>query len=216
MPNPRGFKYDAFVSFPWQDPEGKWVAKLFAKRFAERLKHAVPTWDPEVFVKNSEGQIGNELDSELSGALRSTCVLVPVLCYPYFRRPWCAAEYRTFRAPGLDPTGAAGRPRHIAPVIYSGDPNIYPLAARGLLYSSFSKFSNRTQIATQAFFDNMDQLVAKVASLLIAEAAPPDPKWPVFTASAMETLITKEPAKAADWMLISTPIIDKPTFSVAA
>ncbi len=209
------YEYDVFISYPWSHPEGRWVTRVFAPTLQGQLRNAFPHWEPRLFFDKNEVEVGDVLEQEILSALRRSCVLVPVLCYPYFRSSWCAAEWRTFQTPLLEASGASGRPRSVAPTIYAGDPNHYPPRARsggGLAYHQLSEF-NTLQQPTQRFRKQVQVLAHAVASLMLKESRPPDPGWPAFSGASMEDLRRADPhGIASEWMLVPPPVIRKPVY----
>lgn len=213
-----GYKYDVFISFPGEQPQANWMDRLFEPVFRGLLSNAFPTWTPRIFFMNTEAQIGSDLEAEIADALRNSCVLLPVLSYPYFRRPWCAAEWRTFRSPALDPNGKLGRPRNIAPAIYAGDPAFYPShgqSAGGLIYQSLSDFS-AMKTPNQKFIKKVGVIATAVASILQKEKQAADPLWPAFGKAHMVSLSNTNLADALQWMLLAPPTVAKPNLGQAA
>ena len=217
-PPVHNYTHDVFVSYPWKDRYGqreavaKWVEEYFGPALYAELNELMVT-EPRLFKEDTAPEPGRVLEDKISAKLRGSCILLPVLGLPYFRKSWCAAEWRSFRVPGLDPTGASGRPRQIVPVIYAGDPMQFPLLARGLDYFDCSKFRT-IKSPTQSFLGRVQEIARAVKQLIATvQQQPPDPKWPAYTKAAMEQLT---PEEAAQWMIIEQGEIPLPGWGRAA
>ena len=209
------YRYDVFISYPWSHPEGRWVTKVFQPTLQGTLRNTFPDWEPRFFFGKNAVAVGSDLEREIQEALRRSCVLVPVLCYPYFRSPWCAAEWRSFRTPMMDGNGTYGRKRRMAPTIYAGDIDRYPKRARragGLTFHQLSDF-NVLQQSTQKFRREIQILADAIVALMQGESEPPDPRWPAFTGNGMDELKQADPqGTISEWMLVPPPEIHKPTY----
>lgn len=218
MPPPPGYNFDVFISFPGEQPQATWMRRLFEPAFRGALSNAYPYYDKDrVFFMNTETQPGTPLALALGVALKTSCVLIPALSYPYFRRPWCAAEWMSFRTPSLNAGNVHGRQRNIAPFIYAGDPAQYPTNAQhagGLVYRDFTPF-NALRTTTQKFLKNVDILAQSVARMLAQQTEGPDPNWPAYTAAQLDVMKNVDPAQAAQWMFVNPPVISKPVMSAA-
>jgi TIR domain len=218
-----GYNHDVFISFPGVQPQADWMRKLFVPTFRGELINAFPGWPPRIFFMNTEAQIGTPLAAAIKDALQTSCVLVPVLSYPYFQRPWCVAEWKSFMVPTLRHAAgdaSLGRPRHIAPAIFAGDTRKYPPNGRstgpgGLIYQSLTDFSPQ-RTPTKKFITAVRIIAAAVANMLEHEQHPPDPLWPAFDKQDVDTLALQKPLEAAQWMLVGPPVQTKPVLGGAS
>ncbi|MCC6426692.1 MAG: toll/interleukin-1 receptor domain-containing protein [Phycisphaerales bacterium] len=220
IPDINHYAFDIFLSYPWEDPECAWVSEVFKPTLQHHLKGTFRYWETRIYSSRSAPQIGSPLSATLRRNLLGSCVLVPVMCYPYFWSEWCAAEFRTFREPTLvTPKGASGRDRNIVPVIYDGDPESYPThASKGakLIYSVMEAHHLVTFKGRTKKFDSQVREIAKSISKMLNVDPGPDPLWPAFDDDSMVNLKKTNAAQAADWLIVQTPSPAKPSFQGAA
>jgi hypothetical protein len=179
---PDGYVYDLFVSYTRKGPVGEWVHNHFYPRLSDWLGEY---WDgerePRIFI-DSQIETGTRWPDVLKeNLLRSRC-LVAVFSPPYFRRPWCLAEWRSMwqREELLARRGP--RPRLIFPVVFA-DGDSFPDDAKTAQLRDLSRFNvphaqfRKTNAYT--LFVRAMQAVAQDLRGMIKAAPDWESDWPV-------------------------------------
>lgn len=87
-----GYRWDVFVSYPHESTVIRdWVREVFVRRLRHELG-ALGLGEGGVFCDRDHLEVGEWPRSLAEHYLRSK-VIVPVLCYPYFKSGWCRAEW---------------------------------------------------------------------------------------------------------------------------
>jgi hypothetical protein len=179
---PDGYDYDLFVSYTRKGPVGEWVHNHFYPRLSAWL---AVYWDsdrdPQIFI-DSQIETGTRWSDVLKEKLLRSRCLVAVLSPPYFRRPWCLAEWRSMweREDLLARRGA--RPRLIFPVVFA-DGDSFPADARAAQLRDLSRFNvpypqfRRTR--EYILFDREMQVVAQDLARMIGTAPEWESDWPI-------------------------------------
>jgi TIR domain len=90
------YTYDVFVSYSHRGSVLEWVRNHFHDTLVECLADVMPR-DPQVFI-DFEQETGVHWPNNLRQALLESRYLLAVLSPPYFRSPWCLAEWQTMRS----------------------------------------------------------------------------------------------------------------------
>ena len=162
------YEYDVFLSYTTAASNGAWVREHLFTALNEQLDNAMPR-APSVFMFQ-EQESATAWPEALASALRASRVLVAVISPPYFRSPWCLAEWSSMiereKAVGY---GTNQQPRLlIHPVVYADGIHFAPDAQRN--YSrNFSTWNYpfphfRDTPAYLEFFDAVEQLANDVAN----------------------------------------------------
>lgn len=176
------YEYDVFLSYTTASSNGAWVKEHFQRLFAEQLANAMPR-DPSIFVFEDQ-ETATAWPDMLARALRRSKVLLSVLSPPYFRSPWCVAEWSSMVARekmlGL---GTEVSPRLlIHPIVYA-DGKHFPAEAHRNYSRDFSKWnypysSFKESRAYLDFFDAVEVLAQEIAARL-DEVPPWQPDFPI-------------------------------------
>jgi hypothetical protein len=90
-----GYEYDVFISYPHAQPALDWMVNHFHPLFTQWLAHHLPH-EPRVFI-DSQIEAGTRWPDVLAHALKRSKAMVAVWTPPYFRSPWCMAEWQSMR-----------------------------------------------------------------------------------------------------------------------
>ncbi|HEV3457163.1 MAG TPA: toll/interleukin-1 receptor domain-containing protein [Thermoanaerobaculia bacterium] len=168
-----GYTWDAFLSYtsgPGMVLD--WVDNHFLPSLTGWLEHELPH-PPRIFVDRQAIKTGDYWRQVLLTELNRSKCMVAVWCLPYFRSPWCVAEWRTMmqRARSCQLRGEL-----VYPVSFA-DGEYFPRAARGLQVAKLNEW-NFPQPAfqnTPAYlkFQVEMQRIAREVAAMIARA----PGW---------------------------------------
>lgn len=177
------YEFDVFLSYSRGEGDAcTWVKEIFYRALRSCLANSMET-KPELFV-DWEMETGVYWPDELESALRRSKLMVSVLSPPYFRSPWCLAEWGSFKA-RQDQLGAPGsRPALLHPVVFA-DGEHFPSDATAVNYRDFSKWNApmtydgfRSVPVFPEFYRQVEEFAVTLAKRL---AMVPDwnPDWPV-------------------------------------
>lgn len=85
------YEYDAFVSYPHDEPVGTWVRNIFVPLLRPYLRNALGR--PEnLFLDEDTIAPGAAWPQRIRRALACSRCLIPVLSIEYFYSEWCLRE----------------------------------------------------------------------------------------------------------------------------
>ena len=87
------YEYDIFLSYKRGGDVEDWVVNHFYDRLLRCLE-GVMDRDPKIFIDKTI-KTGSSWPDVLKNALKSSRILVSVWSPPYFRSPWCDAEWKS-------------------------------------------------------------------------------------------------------------------------
>ncbi|NGY60962.1 toll/interleukin-1 receptor domain-containing protein [Lentzea sp. NEAU-D13] len=179
-----GYEYDVFLSYTRRGGGEMWVREHFHRALKDWLGNEMG-FDPRIFVDWGQ-ETGVAWPENLERALLRSKVMVAVFSPPYFRSPWCRAEWESMlerhRVLGY---GTADQPRQLVLPVRYADGRHYPPEAHAtqqrdftswnlpLAYEVYSRSANYEHFLTAV------QELAKEVAERIEEAPPWDPAWQV-------------------------------------
>jgi hypothetical protein len=95
MPDPLGYEWDIFISYPRRDPVGPWVQDHFFPLFEKWMGAAMKT-QPRLFL-DYQMENGTDWPSNISYSLNHSRYMVAIWAPPYFGSQWCLAEWENMR-----------------------------------------------------------------------------------------------------------------------
>jgi hypothetical protein len=175
------YEWDVFLSYPRKGNSGDWVRNHFHSELVGALDQELVD-QPNVYFDQNQAP-GVHWPNHLRRALLRSKVLVAVWSPPYFRSPWCLAEWSSMRAREQH-LRLAGNTGHelVYPVVFWDGQN-FPREARETMWHDLSEFSLPSPefSKTTAYVDfqrRIQRVAAEVAARL--KAAPPwEAGWPV-------------------------------------
>jgi TIR domain len=179
------YRYDVFLSYPRTGATGDWVRNHFRPVLEECLDLEMPAHPAIWYDEDQRPELNWPLN--LQQALLHSRLLVAVWSPPYFRSPWCVAEWQSMRAReralGLatvqNPLGL------VYPVVFA-DGIHFPQEARDVQSRQdlstwgipFPQFQRTTEY--QEFWARMRKVATEIVSHL-SSVPPWSPGWPVLT-----------------------------------
>jgi hypothetical protein len=135
-----GYRFDVFLSYRRSGPgnSAQWVKNHFHPLLRDCLADQL-NWTPRVFI-DLETEAGTNWPAHLEKALRHSKMLVSVWSPPYFRSPWCLAEWESMEAREKE----LGNHLHcplVYPVIFS-DSGGFPPEARTRQARDLKRYNN--------------------------------------------------------------------------
>jgi len=92
MKNISEYDWLVFISYKRNTAVEHWLEKFFYPELEQWLKEELPPHQkPKIFF-DKKIPIGNQWPDELQNAIKSSCILIPILNSPYFSSPYCLAE----------------------------------------------------------------------------------------------------------------------------
>ncbi len=177
------YRWDVFLSYPRTASVDGWVHTHFLPALREALTHQLPH-DPEIFVDTSQ-PTGVVWPVHLREALLCSRLLVAVWTPPYFRSPWCTAEWKSMlaREDVLKADGVSLERGLVYPVVFS-DGHHFDERAKSTQYRrDLSKFNYSTAVfrESQAFLDFSDVMksVAEEIEEHLSLIPPWQDGWPI-------------------------------------
>jgi TIR domain len=173
--SPDGYAFDVFLSYRRSGPgnSGQWVRNHFHPLLRDCLADQLG-WAPRVFL-DVETETGTIWPDHLEHALLRSRMLVCVWTPPYFRSPWCLAEWETMQARERLLDGRLDCAL-VYPVVFS-DSDSFPPAARSRQARDLKPWSN----PFPAFRDSRDydDLYKEMTGIAIELAGmlPRTPPW---------------------------------------
>ncbi len=176
------YEWDVFISYPRSGQVGAWVGNHFAPVLRDCLESVLPQ-QPRIFIDHSL-ETGVAWSDALKQALLRSRLLVAVWTPPFFRSPWCMAEWESMLE--REAVLAGGRPPRglIYPVVYS-DGNHFALKAkqtqfrRDLTKFTYPQPGFRDSVAYLGFHDTMMDIAAEIETHL--QTVPPwQDHWPII------------------------------------
>ncbi|MBM7775980.1 hypothetical protein JOD54_006184 [Actinokineospora baliensis] len=178
-----GYKWDVFISYSRKGMAQKWLLNHFYERLLDCLIGEM-SYTPRVYMDRLSIAKGAHWPSDLQQALLHSKMIVPLFTPPYFRSPWCMAEFHSMRARqkmlgiggGRIPQGL------IYPVLYSDSDN-FPPEAREFSWWNFKDVSNPDPVFQMTrdfhrFHDRVAEFASDLAKVL--EQVPEwEPDWPL-------------------------------------
>ncbi|NEA99194.1 toll/interleukin-1 receptor domain-containing protein [Streptomyces sp. SID13726] len=134
------YEFDVFVSYRRSAGNvGDWVHHHFYPVLKRCLEDEAGTG--EIFVdRQMEGNIGDSWPDQLADSLGKSRLLVPVLSAPYFRSPWCIAEWATMAA--REERERRGRSNAlILPVVFADGVNFPEYVQERELHEGFKNYN---------------------------------------------------------------------------
>ncbi|HEX7306280.1 toll/interleukin-1 receptor domain-containing protein [Lentzea sp.] len=179
-----GYEYDVFLSYTRRGGGDVWVREHFHRALKEWLGNEMDK-DPEIFVDWTQ-ETGVAWPPNLERALLRSRVMVAVFSPPYFRSPWCRAEWESMleRHKTLG-YGSADHPRQLVLPVRYADGQHYPPEAQATQQADFTSWNKPLAYEVYSRSANYEHFLAAVQELAkeIAERieyAPPwDPEWKV-------------------------------------
>lgn len=177
------YQYDVFLSYTRRASAGEWVERHFYPLLRDALENSMPR-EVRIFVDWRQ-ETGISWPDNLAQALSTSRVMVAVLSPPYFRSPWCLAEWVSMcerhRVLGLalesDPTAL------IHPVVFA-DGDYFPREAKALQYRDFRPWSYPSEVFKNSplYLDFYSAVQQFAETLALGIEAVPDwrPGWPVI------------------------------------
>lgn len=164
------YEHDVFLSYTTASSNGAWVREHFGEMLTDRLDNAMPR-RPSVFLFQDQ-ESATAWPEHLANALRRSRVLVAVISPPYFRSPWCVAEWASMvereRLVGLGTMSDSRLLIH--PVVYA-DGKHFPPEARRNYSRDFSQWNYPNSHFKDTkpyldFFDAVEALAEEIARRL--------------------------------------------------
>ena len=178
-----GYEYDVFVSYTRRAGAGRWVKENFFPALRESLDNEMPR-EPAFYV-DWEQETGVSWPESLEHALLRSRVMVAVLSPPYFRSPWCAAEWASMCARN-QVLGLASphNPQNLIHGVRYADGDHFPPEASALQLRDFSSWT--VPICYDAYSRTPDyprfyaevQRLARDIAARIDDVPPWDATWP--------------------------------------
>ena len=177
------YLYDVFLSYSRKGYPQQWVKMHFQDMLINCLRNVMPT-DPKVFIDDLSIQTGMPWPSQLQENLRRSRVLVAVWSPPYFRSPWCTAEWMSMvrRMQYLKNEGKAMSTSLVFPIRYA-DGESFPQEARETQSRDFSKWNSpfesfKNSPEHHKFYLEVNAMTCELVEMI--KSAPPwDPNWPI-------------------------------------
>ncbi|MEU6372732.1 TIR domain-containing protein [Streptomyces sp. NPDC046909] len=167
------YEYDVFLSYSRSSGNvSEWVWNHFYPLLASRLEDE--TGNASIFIDRDLTERQNaRWPDQLAAALQKSRLLVAVLSAPYFRSPWCVAEWRSME----EREAVSGFQGLIIPVVFAGE-STFPESVRNRqLYQDFRNYNipYLKYRETESYLD-FDREVRHFA-LLIADRLTEVPDW---------------------------------------
>lgn len=164
------YEYDVFLSYTTASSNGTWVKEHFGEVLLDRLDNAMPR-QPSMFLFEDQ-ETATAWPENLASSLKRSRLLVAVISPPYFRSPWCVAEWASMvEREKLFGMGTTDDPRLlIHPVVYADGKHFPPEAKRN--YSrDFSQWNYPNSHFKETkpyldFFDAVEALAEEIARRL--------------------------------------------------
>jgi len=180
-----GYEFDVFLSYTRRSDAGRWVQDHFHPALRSCLDNAMPR-DPSIWI-DSEQDSGRAWPQNIEYTLRRSRVMVAVLSPPYFRRPWCLAEWTSMRErEKLLGLGTADNPTLLVHTVRFADGDHFAEDAKDVLHKDFTPWNvplhpdtfQRTEHYWH-FYKAVEQFAIGVAKGL--EHSPEwDASWPII------------------------------------
>lgn len=178
------YRFDVFLSYSRRAGAHTWVKENFYPALRDCLDNAMRD-EPTIFV-DWDMESGVHWPDRLEAALQSSRLMVSVLSPPYFRSPWCLAEWRTIQArqDHLGLRGQGWQDLLIHPVVFA-DGRHFPDEAAQINHYDLSTWncpmphdSFRSVPVYRDFYREVEKFAIVLARRL--EAVPPwEPDWPI-------------------------------------
>jgi hypothetical protein len=178
------YEFDVFLSYTRRGGARSWVQENFYPALRDCLDNAMLT-APKIFV-DWEMESGVYWPDELESALKCSRLMVSVVSPPYFRSPWCMAEWQTIWARQEKIIAAGGkRPRLLHPVRFA-DGKLFPREVLNISYQDFKEWnapmaadSFRAVPAYRDFYRAVEDF-AEILAGQLSVVPDWDPTWPII------------------------------------
>ena len=178
------YEYDIFLSYPRKGQVSTWVHNHFFPLLRECLDGQL-VQEPRIFVDETQ-PTGVQWPDNIREALLHSRLLVAVWTPPYFRSPWCLAEWTSMLERESALTQAGHNPQRglVYPVIYSDGDHFDPRAKDTQVQRNLSAFTYpypcfKHSVAYLPFHDAMMDIAGEIETHL-AEIPEWEAGWPVI------------------------------------
>ena len=125
------YEHDVFLSYTRRADAGEWVHNHFYPALKAGLENSMPR-ESRIFT-DWQQETGTVWPDNLARALQRSTLLVPVLSPPYFRSPWCIAEWTSMSArQGLLGIGTPDDPPLLIHPVVFADGQHFPENAKSI------------------------------------------------------------------------------------
>jgi hypothetical protein len=183
------YRYDLFVSYSHRGSVLEWLRNHFHSTLLECLADVMPR-DPEVFI-DFQQETGVHWPFNLQQALHESRFMLAVLSPPYFRSPWCLAEWETMRKrEQLTGLRSFGNPRGLIHAVSYADGEHFSDDAKKTQWREMNRWAIPVPVFRESrefvlFYQEMRKLATEVAKQVDRV---PDwtESWPIVTPAGRE------------------------------
>ncbi|HXU32279.1 MAG TPA: toll/interleukin-1 receptor domain-containing protein [Thermoanaerobaculia bacterium] len=190
------YDYDVFISYSHRGSVVQWLRNHFHPTLMDCLADTMPR-DPQVFV-DFEQETGVHWPHNLTQALLRSRYLLAILSPPYFRSPWCLAEWHTMRErERLTGLRSASNPRGLIHAVSYADGEHFSDDARLTQWHEMNRWAIPVPVFRETrefviFYQEMRKLAADLAKQI--ERAPDwQSEWPVIRPEPEPALVASLP-----------------------
>ena len=185
------YEYNVFLSYPRKGQVCPWVHNHFLPLLRDCLDSRLQE-EPRIFVDTSQ-PTGVRWPEHVKNALLSSQLLVAVWTPPYFRSPWCLAEWNTMleRESVLQHSGNSPNRGLVYPVVYSDGDHFHHRAKETQYRRDLSRFTYPYPCFKESstylpFHDAMMSIAEEIESHLL-EIPDWQAHWPVVEPDLVAT-----------------------------